>query len=323
MKSTIRAATSRDKAVYRIKIFFKLTFLCLLFLANTVSANDSSIRVVTSFSILEDLVKELGGQYVSVVNLVGRNSDAHMYQPKPSDAVAIAKADLVVFNGLGFEGWIPRLIKNSGYKNRQIIASRGVDAIKNGKEIDPHAWQSFHNIRLYIQNISQMLIQLRPQHVEALTKRQQKYLDSVSNLEQRLKKQFASIPPNKRIVVTSHDAFGYLGREFKIQFLAPLGLSLEVEASAEDVAAIIDQIREQSVKALFVENINNPRLLELISAETNVAIGGRLYSDALSEVKGPAGTYLKMMRHNIESLITVLSTEVVFKKINPEGKKND
>ena len=294
--------------MYRIKIFFKLTFLCLLFLANTVSANDSSIRVVTSFSILEDLVKELGGQYVSVVNLVGRNSDAHMYQPKPSDAVAIAKADLVVFNGLGFEGWIPRLIKNSGYKNQQIIASRGVDAIKNGKEIDPHAWQSFHNIRLYIQNISQMLIQLRPQHVEALTKRQQKYLDSVSNLEQRLKKQFASIPPNKRIVLTSHDAFGYLGREFKIQFLAPLGLSLEVEASAEDVAAIIDQIREQSVKALFVENINNPRLLELISAETNVTIGGRLYSDALSEVEGPASTYLKMMRYNIESLINRLNT---------------
>ena len=294
--------------MYRIKFFFKLTFLCLLFLANVVSANDSSIRVVTSFSILEDLVKELGGQYVSVVNLVGRNSDAHMYQPKPSDAVAIAKADLVVFNGLGFEGWIPRLIKNSGYKNQQIIASRGVDAIKNGKEIDPHAWQSFHNIRLYIQNISQMLIQLRPQHVEALTKRQQKYLASVSNLEQRLKKQFASIPPNKRIVVTSHDAFGYLGREFKIQFLAPLGLSLEVEASAEDVAAIIDQIREQSVKALFVENINNPRLLELISAETNVTIGGRLYSDALSEVEGPASTYLKMMRYNIESLINRLNT---------------
>ena len=309
--------------MYRITKFFKLIFLCLLFLVNIASANESSIRVVTSFSILEDLVKELGGQYVNVVNLVDRNSDAHTYQPKPSDAVAISKADLVIFNGLGFEGWIPRLIKNSGYKNKQIIASKGVDAIKNGKETDPHAWQSFHNIRLYVQNISQMLIQLRPQYSEVLTKRQQKYLDSLNDLEINLKEQLVKIPVSKRIVVTSHDAFGYLGREFKIQFLAPLGLSLEVEASAEDVATIIDQIREQTVKALFVENINNPRLLELISAETNVAIGGRLYSDALSEVKGPAGTYLKMMRHNIESLITVLSTEVVFKKINPEGKKND
>ena len=309
--------------MYRTTKFFKLIFLCLLFLVNIASANESSIRVVTSFSILEDLVKELGGQYVNVVNLVDRNSDAHTYQPKPSDAVAIAKADLVIFNGLGFEGWIPRLIKNSGYKNKQIIASKGVDAIKNGKETDPHAWQSFHNIRLYVQNISQMLIQLRPQYSEVLTKRQQKYLDSLNDLEINLKEQLVKIPVSKRIVVTSHDAFGYLGREFKIQFLAPLGLSLEVEASAEDVVTIIDQIREQNVKALFVENINNPRLLELISAETNVAIGGRLYSDALSEVKGPAGTYLKMMRHNIESLITVLSTEVVFKKINPEGKKND
>ena len=309
--------------MYRTTKFFKLIFLCLLFLVNIASANESSIRVVTSFSILEDLVKELGGQYVNVVNLVDRNSDAHTYQPKPSDAVAISKADLVIFNGLGFEGWIPRLIKNSGYKNKQIIASKGVDAIKNGKETDPHAWQSFHNIRLYVQNISQMLIQLRPQYSEVLTKRQQKYLDSLNDLEINLKEQLVKIPVSKRIVVTSHDAFGYLGREFKIQFLAPLGLSLEVEASAEDVATIIDQIREQNVKALFVENINNPRLLELISAETNVAIGGRLYSDALSEVKGPAGTYLKMMRHNIESLITVLSTEVVFKKINPEGKKND
>ena len=309
--------------MYRTTKFFKLIFLCLLFLVNVASANESGIRVVTSFSILEDLVKELGGQYVNVVNLVDRNSDAHTYQPKPSDAVAIAKADLVIFNGLGFEGWIPRLIKNSGYKNKQIIASKGVDAIKNGKETDPHAWQSFHNIRLYVQNISQMLIQLRPQYSEVLTKRQQKYLDSLNDLEISLKEQLVKIPVSKRIVVTSHDAFGYLGREFKIQFLAPLGLSLEVEASAEDVATIIDQIREQNVKALFVENINNPRLLELISAETNVAIGGRLYSDALSEVKGPAGTYLKMMRHNIESLITVLSTEVVFKKINPEGKKND
>ena len=309
--------------MYRTTKFFKLIFLCLLFLVNIASANESSIRVVTSFSILEDLVKELGGQYVNVVNLVDRNSDAHTYQPKPSDAVAIAKADLVIFNGLGFEGWIPRLIKNSGYKNKQIIASKGVDAIKNGKETDPHAWQSFHNIGLYVQNISQMLIQLRPQYSEVLTKRQQKYLDSLNDLEINLKEQLVKIPVSKRIVVTSHDAFGYLGREFKIQFLAPLGLSLEVEASAEDVATIIDQIREQNVKALFVENINNPRLLELISAETNVAIGGRLYSDALSEVKGPAGTYLKMMRHNIESLITVLSTEVVFKKNNPEGKKND
>ena len=288
-----------------ILIFFKSVFLCLLlFLANAVSASESSIRVVTSFSILENLVKELGGENVSVVNLVGRNADAHMYQPKPSDAVAIANAELVVFNGLEFEGWMVRLIENSDYQGKQLIASRGVDAIKNDNEIDPHAWQSFHNIGVYIQNITRTLIELRPQYANKFMQRQKQYLNTLNTLEKRLLEKIAKIPPNKRVVVTSHDAFGYLGREFDIRFLAPLGLSLDVEASAEDVAAVIGQIRKQNVKALFVENISNPRLLQLIAAETNVGIGGRLYSDALSEADGPADTYLNMMKHNVESLIT-------------------
>ena len=309
---------------------FRPVFLCLLFMAlfmtsavaavvanavastaaNTVGADDSRLRVVTSFSILQDLVTTLGGDHVSVVNLVGENSDAHTYQPRPSDAIAIASADLVVFNGLAFEGWMARLIENSGYKNQQLIASLGVDAITRGKESDPHAWQSFHNIRIYIQNITRMLIALRPRHAEELAQRQRRYLSALNALEQRLIERIADIPPKKRIVVTSHDAFGYLGREFDIQFMAPLGLSMEVEASAADVSAIIDQIRKRRVKALFVENINDPRLLQRIAAETGAAIGGRLYSDALSEAHGPAGTYLDMMQHNVESLITAFNPPV-------------
>lgn len=306
---------------------FRPVFLCLLFMAlfmtsavaavvanavagtaaNTVRADDSRLRVVTSFSILQDLVTTLGGDHVSVVNLVGENSDAHTYQPKPSDAIAIASADLVVFNGLAFEGWMARLIENSGYKNQQLIASLGVDAITRGEESDPHAWQSFHNIRVYIHNITRMLIALRPRHAEELAQRQQRYLNALDALERRLIERIAGIPAKQRIVVTSHDAFGYLGREFDIQFLAPLGLSIDVEASAADVSAIIDQIRKRRVKALFVENINDPRLLQRIAAETGVAIGGRLYSDALSEAHGPAGTYLDMMRHNVESLISAFN----------------
>ena len=278
-------------------------FWLLLCIAHSVSADNSAIRVVTSFSILNDLVNELGGNHVSVANLVGRNSDAHMYQPKPSDAVAVANADLVVFNGLGFEGWITRLIENSGYQNAQLIASEGVNAIENSGEVDPHAWQSFKNIRVYLRNITQSLITLRPDHADEFQERQNKYLAALGTVEDSLINKMARIDESKRIVVTSHDSFGYLGRELNIRFLAPLGLSLEDEASAEDVAIIINQIREQDVQAIFVGNINNPRLLELIAAETQVAIGGRLYSDALSEVDGPANTYLKMMRHNIESLI--------------------
>ena len=249
----------------------------------------------------------MGGDHVDVTNLVGRNKDAHTYRPKPSDAVAIAKAELVVFNGLSFEGWMSRLINNSGYNNTLLIASDGIDTNNNGDEIDPHAWQSFHNIRIYIDNITRTLSELRPRHAREFTQRQQRYLQSVNELENRLTNQLKKIPKNKRIVVTSHDAFGYLGREFDIQFLAPLGLNIEVEASAEDVAAVINQIREQNVKALFLENINNPRLLERIASETNIAIGGRLYSDALSDIDGPAATYLNMMQHNINSLYVAFS----------------
>ena len=288
-----------------VRDFLKVIFLCSLLLsANVVRAEEPKLQVVTSFSILEDLVKTLGGEHVSVTNLVSPNSDAHMYQPKPSDVVSISKADLVIFNGLGFEGWMTRLIQNSGYKNIQLIAGEGVEVIKHGEEVDPHAWQSFKNIRVYLKNITQALISLRPKSANDFSKRLKVYLSAISDLEQELHNHLKTIPVSNRIVVTSHDAFGYLGREFDIRFLAPLGTNLKADASAKDVAALIDQIRQQKVKALFVENINSPRLLKLISSETKVAIGGRLYSDALSHSGGPADTYLKMMRHNLESLVT-------------------
>ncbi len=290
--------------MHRIPKLLKLLSLCLLlFLSSTVNANDTPIRVVTSFSILEDLASQLGGDHVTVVNLVGRNSDAHMYRPRPSDAIAIANADLIIFNGLSFEGWMTRLLENRDKNAMQLIVSEGVDPMLYDGETDPHAWQSFHNIRIYIENITASLITLMPQNIDEFTQRKQHYLTALNTLEKSLEEQLRVIPPAKRIVVTSHDAFGYLGREFDIQFLTPVGLSLDDEASAEDVASIIDQIRKNNVQALFIENINNPRLIERIASETNVDIGGRLYSDALSELNGPAGTYLKMMRHNVESLI--------------------
>ena len=265
---------------------------------------DGSLEIVTSFTILENLVSELGGSRVSVTNLVPRNSDAHIYSPKPSDSIAISNADLVIFNGLGFEGWIFRLIKDSGKENNYLIASDGINLLYQSNEIDPHAWQSFKNIRIYIDNISGELINLMPEHEKYFVLRRDDYLKKLSELEINLNDQLSHIPIHKRIVITSHDAFGYLGRELNIQFLAPLGLSLDAEASAEDVADIINQIKEKEVTALFLENVNNAKLLKAISLESGVPIGGKLYSDALSETSGPAGTYLDMMRHNIETLIS-------------------
>lgn len=271
-------------------------------------STEEPIEVVTSFSILENLVEELGGNHVAVTNLVGRNMDAHIYRPKPSDAVAVAEADLVVMNGFGFEGWITRLMDNNDYENRLLVATRNATPLLHGEEIDPHAWQSFTNIRVYIDNISEALIQLKPAQSADFRQRQQALKKKVAWLEADLTRQVNLIPRGQRVVVTSHDAFAYLGREFDIQFFAPVGFNGDSEPSATDVAAVIDQIRSLGVRALFVENISSPRLLEQISAETGVAIGGSLYSDALSELDGPAATYLDMMRHNLESLVQALNS---------------
>ena len=273
---------------------------------------DGSLEIVTSFTILENLVSELGGSRVSVTNLVPRNSDAHIYSPKPSDSIAISNADLVIFNGLGFEGWIFRLIKDSGKENNYLIASDGINLLNQSNEIDPHAWQSFKNIRIYIDNISKELINLMPEHEKYLVLRRDDYLKKLSELEINLNDQLRHIPIHKRIVITGHDAFGYLGRELNIQFLAPLGLSLDAEASAEDVADIINQIKEKKVTALFLENINNPKLLKAISLESGIPIGGVLYSDSLSKIDGPAGTYLEMMRNNVKSLIEDFNSQKKF-----------
>ena len=283
----------------------RLLQLVILLLLNgfPILAKDQQFKIVTSFTILEDLVLELGGSRVSVTNLVPRNSDAHIYSPKPSDSIAISNADLVIFNGLGFEGWIYRLIKDSGKEKNYLISSDGINLLNQSNEIDPHAWQSFKNIRIYIDNISRGLINLMPKHEKYFVLRKNDYLKKLSELEINLNDQLSHIPIHKRIVITSHDAFGYLGREFNIQFLAPLGLSLDAEASAEDAADIINQIKEKEVTALFLENIDNPKLLKMISLESGIPISGKLYSDALSEIDGPAGTYLDMMRHNLKSLI--------------------
>ena len=292
----------------------KNSFCALIIILSTLSVEVNAkdkriISVVTCFSILEDLVTELGGDRVSIINLVGRNSDAHIYQPKPSDAVAIANADLVVMNGLGFEGWVSRLLDNNGYAQKRLVASRSVKPLITDDDVDPHAWQSFRNIKIYIDNITQILVEISPEFKDEFEQHNKRFKKKITLLEQDLAKQISIIPKNQRIVVTSHDAFAYLGREFDIQFIAPMGFSTESEPTASDVANLIDQINSQGVKALFVENISNPRLLQQIASETGISIGGNLYSDALGDTSGPAATYVQMMRHNIESIRKALTIE--------------
>lgn len=291
------------------------------------------LSVIASFSILGDIVAQIGGDRIEVATLVGPESDAHVYQPSPQDARAITEAGLVVVNGLGFEGWLARLIEASAYKGPLVVASQGVDAIAaeddhddhakddhaehdHAKEdhaghdhgaFDPHAWQDPRNVAVYARNIAAGLELADPAGADVYRANLEAYLAEIKALDAEIRAQLGALPADRRQVVTSHDSFGYFARAYGIDFLAPQGMSTESEASALDVAALIRQIKDTNIKAVFVENVSDTRLLEQISRETGAVIGGSLYSDALSMPVGPAPTYLAMMRHNVQQLVSVLA----------------
>jgi zinc/manganese transport system substrate-binding protein len=304
-----------------LRFFYGLIFGGLLFAqTNAWSASlpdqqplnletNDRLNVVASFSILGDLIRVLGGPHVEVVTLVGADNKGHTYQPTPADGRRLASANLVVINGLYFEGWIPRLIDSTGYRAPLVVATEGVDVIHINGEPDPHAWQSLSNILIYADKITQALVQLLPDSSSDLLHRNQQFQANVANLYNTARRLFNRIAVEDRKIVTSHDAFGYFGREFAIQFISPVGMSTDELASAKDIAQLIRQIKTQNIRAMFVETISNPRLLEQIASETGVAIGGVLYSDSLSQADGPAASYLDMMRHNIESIWQVLATQ--------------
>lgn len=272
------------------------------------------VKVVASFSILADLVHQVGGDRVAVKSLVPVDGDAHVYQPSPADSKAIAEAGLVVFNGLTLEGWGDRLVKASGYHGPFLIASTGVTPRKaEGAEAkehpgapDPHAWQDVRNAKIYVTNIRDALDKVDPAGKESYDARAAAYLQKLDALDAEIRKTYAAIPAAQRRVITTHDAFGYYGAAYGIKFLAPQGTSTDTEASAKDVAALIRQIRQEKITAIFVENISDPRMIDQIARETGVTLGGALFSDALSPPEGPAATYLDMERHNLDLLAAAM-----------------
>lgn len=276
---------------------------------------DGRLKVVATFSILADLAKNVGGDRVDVATLVGPNSDTHVYTPTPSDAKKIADAKLVIVNGLGLEGWLPRLVKSSGSKAVTVVATKGIATrkIEDGhshdpSDADPHAWQSVTNAKIYAANIRDALIAADPAGAGAYKANATAYLAKLDALDRDIRDALSKIPPERRSVISTHDAFGYFAAAYGIKFIAPQGVSTESEPSARDVAAIITQIKKQKIPAVFLENVSDPRLMRRIAAETGANIGGTLYSDSLTDEKGPAPTYIDMVRHNIKGLTSALSS---------------
>ena len=372
-------------------------------LPGTVRA-DEPIKVVATFSILGDMVGVVGGDKIELTTLVGPDGDAHVYQPTPKAAKAVSEADLLIINGLEFEGWLERLTEAASFDGDLIVATNGIEAIAYGEDddhhdehkdhdghedhashkdhdhdkhddhdhekhadhdehedehhdeehakhddhdddddhaghddhdhkkehaghddheehaghdghdghdhgaYDPHAWQSLRNVEVYVDNITQGLAKADPANAGVFFTNRAAYVTELESLDAEITALMAALPEDKRTVVTSHDAFQYFGQDYGLTFKAPQGLSTESEASAKDVAELIEQMRDENISAVFIENITDSRLLEQIASETGAVIGGTLYPGALSSGDGPAATFLDMMRHNATTLAGALGS---------------
>lgn len=277
-------------------------------------------RVVASFSVLADMAREVAPAGVEVTSLVGPDADAHVFKPSPADGRRLAQADLVLVNGLGFEGWIERLVRASGYRGTVAVAAEGLKARRgagshghghghgHAHDVDPHAWHDLAHARHYVARIAEALATRWPDRAAEIAGRRADYLSRIEALDQRLRERLAAVPREQRRVIVSHDAFGYLGAAYGIDFFAPQGWNTHSEPSAATVARLIRQIRQHQVRAIFVENISDPRLVERIAREAGARVGGTLYSDALSRPGGPADSYLKMFEHNVTTLAQALAT---------------
>jgi zinc/manganese transport system substrate-binding protein len=280
--------------------------LSLMLALSGQSALAKNLNVVTSFTVLADMAKQVGGEHVTVTSLVGPDGDPHSFEPAPKDSVALGKADVVIVSGLGMEGWMERLVSASGFKGKVVVASTGVDTRsmeEDGKTItDPHAWNSAENGAIYANNIMQALIAADPQDAPAIRESGRDYVTRLKLLDSWAKTRFAAIPKERRHVLTSHDAFGYFGKAYGVNFMAPVGFSTEAEASASDVAALIKQLKEKHIKTYFIENQTDPRLVQQIAKASGAQPGGELYPEALSAAGGPASTYEMAFKHNVETI---------------------
>ena len=285
-----------------------LWLICSVLTASTLPAPaQGRLNVVTSFSILADFAQNVGGDRASVTTLVGPDSDVHVYTPAPADARKVADARLLIVNGLGLEGWLPRLVQSSGSKAAIVTATHGIVPLEAGGAADPHAWQSVVDARIYVANIRDAFVAADPADAAVFRANADGYLAKLDALDREVRIALEQIPPAHRKVISTHRAFGYFAAAYGIQFIAPFGVSTDSEPSARDIADIITQIKTAKIPAIFLENISDDRLINRVAAETGARVGGTLYSDSLTDEKGPAPTYIDMVRHNIKALTSALA----------------
>jgi len=287
-----------------------LIWLLLSLTAPFAAQAQGKLKVVASFSIIGDMVTQIAGNNVDLKILVGANGDAHEYEPTTVDARSLANADIVFINGLGLEGWIERLIHSSGYKGQVIIVTKSIKTLEADAHghvaDDPHAWQDLANGKIYMINIRDALANADKTHSAEYTKNTALYLKELDALDSWVKSEIAKVPADKRTVISMHDSFQYFALRYGVKFIAPLGISTESQASAADMARIIDQVRKQNITAVFLENMTDSRLIRQLESDAGAHVGGTLYSDAISAPDEPAPNYIAMFRHNVTELVAAM-----------------
>ncbi|MDR6676382.1 metal ABC transporter substrate-binding protein [Pseudomonas oryzihabitans] len=300
-----------------MKSLFSLGAALLLAIAGQAQAAEP-IKAVATFTVIADVVKQVGGDHVQVTSLVGPNGDPHAYEPTPADAQALKQADVVFMSGLHMEGWMDRLIKASGQARPPVILSEGIKTREMAEDedghddhdhehgVDPHVWNNPLNVVVYTRNVVKALSQIDPADAAVYKANGDRYIAKLEALDRYAREQIAQVPKARRKVLTSHDAFGYFGDAYGVQFISPLGISTEAEASAQDVGKLIRQIKKEHVTTYFFENSNDPRLVQQIAKASGAQPGGELYVEALSPANGPAPTYADMFRYNVDTLVKAM-----------------
>jgi ABC-type Zn uptake system ZnuABC Zn-binding protein ZnuA len=286
------------------------------------------LQVVASFSILGDLVRRVGGDAVQVTTLIGPGVDAHTYDPAPADLVVLSEAEIVFENGLGFEPWLDGFYASAQPPGERIVVSEGItpreagehqeegdedaaegEAAREHGEFDPHVWHDVANAIVMVENIRDALVAADPARAELYEANAAAYIAELEALDAAIREQVATLPEERRKLVTSHDTFGYFADAYGFEVLGTGFGSLSTEVgdpSARDIALLIEAIEAAGVPAIFAENVANPDLMASIAAEAGVALAPSLYTDALGPEGSPGETYVGMMQSNVSTIVEAL-----------------
>ncbi len=295
--------------------FILLIFIGIIFFSPLEA--QKKYKVLATASIFSDMAKNIATDEIEVESIVPIGSDPHLYEPTPNDVKAVSAADLILVNGLGFEGWLKKLIDNSGTSAKIVVITNGIEAIQNlsyKNTADPHAWMNVQNGLIYIKNIKNALIELDPTGKLEYEFNYGIYKQQLETLDDYVVQKISEIPEHKRVLITSHDAFQYYGRRYRITLEPVLGVSTEAEVQTADIRRIISVIRKNEIPTVFIETTVNPKLLQQIAMDNNVSIGGSLFSDSIGDLNSPAPSYYDMIKYNTDTIVEGLKKDIIIKE---------